>query len=134
GDRPHPHPDRQGRVPGGLRDAPARGSVARFGRRDREHQPDAQLLAAVRGASPVAVVRPPAGPDAPQRGGAPRQERLVSLLAIALKDLRLIARDRAALLFTVIVPIIVITIVAGTLGGRGGGGILLPVVNDDHGP
>jgi linearmycin/streptolysin S transport system permease protein len=58
----------------------------------------------------------------------------VSLLAIALKDLRLIARDRAALLFTLIVPIIVITIVAGTLGGHGGGSILLPVVNDDGGP
>jgi ABC-2 type transport system permease protein len=58
----------------------------------------------------------------------------VSLLAIALKDLRLISRDRAALLFTILVPIVVITIVAGTLGGHGGGAILLPVVNDDHGP
>jgi len=40
----------------------------------------------------------------------------VSLLALALKDLLLIARDRAALVFTLLVPIIVITIVAGTLG------------------
>jgi ABC-2 type transport system permease protein len=58
----------------------------------------------------------------------------VSLLALALKDLLLIARDRAALVFTLLVPIIVITIVAGTLGGHGGGSILLPVVNDDQGP
>jgi len=58
----------------------------------------------------------------------------VSLLAIALKDLRLIARDRAALLFTILVPMVVITIVAGTLGGHAGGSILLPVVNDDGGP
>ena len=58
----------------------------------------------------------------------------MTLLAIALKDLLLIARDRAALLFTLLVPIVVITIVAGTLGGHGGGSIMLPVVNDDHGP
>jgi len=58
----------------------------------------------------------------------------VSLLAIALKDLLLISRDRAALVFTVLVPMIVITIVATTLGGRGGGSILLPIVNDDQGP
>jgi len=58
----------------------------------------------------------------------------VSLVAIALKDLRLIARDRAALLFSILVPIVVITIVAETLGGHDGGSILLPVVNDDQGP
>jgi ABC-2 type transport system permease protein len=58
----------------------------------------------------------------------------VSLLALALKDLLLIARDRAALVFTILVPMIVITIVATTLGGHGGGSILLPIVNDDHGP
>jgi len=58
----------------------------------------------------------------------------VSVLAIALKDLRLIGRDRAALLFTILVPIVVITIVAETLGGHAGGSILLPVVDDDQGP
>ena len=58
----------------------------------------------------------------------------MSVLAIALKDLRLIGRDRAALLFTILVPIIVITIVAETLGGHAGGSILLPVVDDDQGP
>jgi ABC-2 type transport system permease protein len=56
------------------------------------------------------------------------------LLAIAQKDLLLIARDRAALLFTLLVPIIVITIVAETLGGHAGGTILLPVVDEDRGP
>ena len=58
----------------------------------------------------------------------------MSLLAIALKDLRLISRDRAAVLFTILVPIVVITIVAETLGGHAGGSILLPVVNEDQGP
>jgi ABC-2 type transport system permease protein len=58
----------------------------------------------------------------------------MSLLAIALKDLRLIVRDKPALLFLVLVPIVVITIVAETLGGEGGGVIVLPVVNDDQGP
>jgi ABC-2 type transport system permease protein len=57
----------------------------------------------------------------------------VSLLHIALKDLRLLVRDRAALVFLVAVPIVVIAIVAGTLGG-GEGSILLPVVNEDEGP
>ena len=55
-------------------------------------------------------------------------------VVIALKDLRLIARDRTALVFTVVVPILVITIVAGTLGRGDGGSILLPIVNNDQGP
>jgi len=55
-------------------------------------------------------------------------------LAVAAKDLKSIARDRAALLFTVLVPLIVITIVAGTLGGSNEETILLPIVNEDEGP
>jgi len=58
----------------------------------------------------------------------------VKAVVIALKDLRLIARDRTALVFTVVVPILVITIVAGTLGRGDGGSILLPIVNNDQGP
>lgn len=58
----------------------------------------------------------------------------MTTLHIALKDLRLIARDRAALLFNAVVPIVVITIVAATLGGSGSGTVLLPVVDDDEGP
>ena len=56
----------------------------------------------------------------------------MSLLTIALKDLRLLARDRAALVFLVLVPVVVTAIVAGTLGGDSS--ILLPVVNEDEGP
>jgi ABC-2 type transport system permease protein len=55
-------------------------------------------------------------------------------VVITLKDLRLIARDRTALVFTVLVPIVVITIVAGTLGRGSDGSILLPIVNNDRGP
>jgi ABC-2 type transport system permease protein len=58
----------------------------------------------------------------------------VNLLTIFSKDLRLIARDRVALLFNVVVPIAVITIVASTLGGSEGGSLLLPIVNEDQGP
>ena len=58
----------------------------------------------------------------------------MTALRIALKDLRLLARDRAALLFTVLVPLMVISIVAGTLGGSGAGTVVLPVVNRDEGP
>lgn len=58
----------------------------------------------------------------------------MNLLTIFLKDLRLIARDRVALLFNIVVPIVVITIVASTLGGSEGGSLLLPVVNEDQGP
>ena len=40
------------------------------------------------------------------------------LWTIAAKDLRLMARDRPALLFLLLVPIIVVTLVAETLGGE----------------
>lgn len=58
----------------------------------------------------------------------------MKLLRVMLKDLRLIARDRSALVSMLIVPIIVIVVVAETTGGSGTKGILLPVVNDDQGP
>ena len=54
----------------------------------------------------------------------------MSLGAIAAKDLRLIARDRPALLFLVLVPVVVVVIVAGALGGEGSGHILLPGGSD----
>jgi len=57
-----------------------------------------------------------------------------SLLAIAWKDLRLIARDRAALAFLVLVPFVVITVLAESLAGSDTGSLLLPVVNEDQGP
>jgi ABC-2 type transport system permease protein len=58
----------------------------------------------------------------------------MKLLRVMLKDLRLIARDRSALVSLLVVPIIVIVVVAETTGGSGTKGILLPVVNDDQGP
>jgi ABC-2 type transport system permease protein len=58
-----------------------------------------------------------------------------AILAIAFKDLGLVLRDPAALLFTLIVPVVVITIVAASLGGTDANlSIRLPVVNADQGP
>jgi ABC-2 type transport system permease protein len=48
--------------------------------------------------------------------------------------LRLIARDRAALLFLVLVPFVVVTVLAQALAGSDTGSLLLPVVNEDEGP
>lgn len=53
---------------------------------------------------------------------------------IMLKDLRLIVRDRYALIFLLIVPIVVIVVVAEAQGGKGTKTILFPVVNEDRGP
>ena len=58
----------------------------------------------------------------------------MSWATVLRKDLRLIARDRPALVFNGIVPIAVVAIVASTLGGSDGGRLLLPVVNEDQGP
>jgi ABC-type multidrug transport system permease subunit len=57
-----------------------------------------------------------------------------ALLTIAWKDLRLIARDRAALAFLVLVPFVVVTVLAEALAGSDTGSLLLPVVNEDQGP
>jgi linearmycin/streptolysin S transport system permease protein len=57
-----------------------------------------------------------------------------TLLAVTWKDLRLIARDRAALLFLVLVPFVVVTVLAEALAGSDTGSLLLPVVNEDQGP
>ena len=57
------------------------------------------------------------------------------MLAVFLKDLRLILRDRWAVLFSVLVPIVVITIIASALfHSDGGPNLLVPVVNEDQGP
>lgn len=56
------------------------------------------------------------------------------LLTITWKDLRLIARDRAALLFLLLVPFVVVTVLAQSLAGSDTGSLLLPVVNEDEGP
>src|SRR5271166_3816975 len=54
--------------------------------------------------------------------------------AIMLKDLRLIGRDRSALVFMLVVPIVVIAVVAATQSGAGSSSIVFPVVNEDQGP
>lgn len=58
----------------------------------------------------------------------------MKLLRIMLKDLRLLARDRSALVFLVLVPMVIILVVAETQSGGGSQSILFPVVNDDQGP
>jgi ABC-2 type transport system permease protein len=58
----------------------------------------------------------------------------VKLLRIMLKDLRLLARDRSAVAFLVVVPMVIILVVAETQSGMGSQGILFPVVNEDQGP
>lgn len=57
------------------------------------------------------------------------------MVAVFLKDLKLILRDRWALLFSLLVPIVVITIIATALfHSDSGPNLIVPVVNDDQGP
>ena len=58
----------------------------------------------------------------------------MKLLRVMLKDLRLIARDRTALVHLLVVPMIIIMVVAETQSGIGTESILFPIVNDDQGP
>ena len=59
----------------------------------------------------------------------------MKILAVTLKDLRLICRDRFGLIALLIVPIVVIVVVASaTQSGDGSKSILFPVVNEDQGP
>jgi ABC-2 type transport system permease protein len=55
--------------------------------------------------------------------------------AVFRKDLRIFVRDRWALLFAVLVPMLVVTIIAEALfHSDGGPRVLVPVVNEDGGP
>ncbi len=58
----------------------------------------------------------------------------MKLLYLTLKDLRLVARDRSALISLLLVPIVVIVVVAETQSGGGSHSIVFPVVNEDQGP
>lgn len=58
----------------------------------------------------------------------------MKLLRVMLKDLRLIARDRSALVSLLVVPIIIILVVAETQSEIGTQSILFPIVNEDQGP
>lgn len=57
------------------------------------------------------------------------------MLAVFLKDLRLFVRDRSALAFSLLLPIVVISVIAeGLFHGDDGPRLLVPVVNEDGGP
>src|SRR5439155_27341713 len=57
------------------------------------------------------------------------------MLAVFRKDLRIFVRDRWALVFAVLVPVLVVTSVAGALfKSDSGPRLLVPVVNEDGGP
>ena len=57
------------------------------------------------------------------------------MIAVFLKDLRLILRDRWLVLFSILVPIVVISIIASALfEGEGGPKMTIPVVDNDGGP
>ena len=57
------------------------------------------------------------------------------MVAVFLKDLRIIFRDRWALLFFILVPIVVISIIASALfHSDEGPKLTVPIVNEDQGP
>jgi ABC-type multidrug transport system permease subunit len=58
------------------------------------------------------------------------------MLSVFRKDLRLFLRDRSALVFSLLMPIVVITVIAEGLVSHTevGGRLLVPVVNEDRGP
>jgi len=58
----------------------------------------------------------------------------MKFIALTLKDLRLVARDRWAFAFLLAGPTVVILVVAQTRSVDGTGNILFPVVNEDQGP
>src|SRR5262249_30262702 len=123
----------EGRVPGRLRNERPRRPLGcdRCGR--RRHQLDRQLPCTVR--EPVAgpQLRRAARPHAPH-GTCSAEAEMKSMFTIAWTDLRLSARDRASLLFLVLVPFVVVTVLAQALAGSDTGSLLLPVVNEDEGP
>jgi linearmycin/streptolysin S transport system permease protein len=57
------------------------------------------------------------------------------MLAVFRKDLRIFLRDRSAFVFSLLMPILVITVIAeGLFHGDDGPQLLVPVVNQDGGP
>src|SRR5262245_61818665 len=57
------------------------------------------------------------------------------MLAVFRKDLRIFLRDRSAFVFSLLMPILVITVIAeGLFHGDDGPQLLVPVVNEDGGP
>lgn len=59
----------------------------------------------------------------------------MKLLHVVLKDLRLVLRDRAAVVGLLLVPLVVIVFVAESQSSaRGAKKLILPIVNEDQGP
>lgn len=58
----------------------------------------------------------------------------MTLVTVLCKDLRLIVRDRSALVSLLVVPVLVIAILAEIQSGKGTQGIVFPIVNEDQGP
>lgn len=58
----------------------------------------------------------------------------MNLFRVMMKDLRLLSRDRSALVFLLLVPMIVIFVIAETHSESGSTSILFPIVNEDQGP
>ncbi len=57
------------------------------------------------------------------------------MFAVFRNDLRIFLRDRSALVFSLLMPVLVITVIAGSiLHGDEGPRITVPVVNEDGGP
>ena len=57
------------------------------------------------------------------------------MLAVFRKDIRLFLRDRSALLVSLLMPVLVITVIAQALfHDDSGPRLLVPVVNEDGGP
>src|SRR5215468_8011244 len=57
------------------------------------------------------------------------------MVAVFRKDLRIFLRDRSAFVFSLLMPILVITVIAeGLFHGDDGQQLLVPIVNDDGGP
>lgn len=58
----------------------------------------------------------------------------MNIFRVMAKDLRLIVRDRSALVFLLLVPMVVIVVVAETHSEEGTSNIIFPIVNEDEGP
>ena len=58
----------------------------------------------------------------------------MNLFRVMMKDLRLLSRDRSALVFLLLVPMVVIFVIAETQSESGSKSILFPIVNEDQGP
>ena len=58
----------------------------------------------------------------------------MNLFRVMMKDLRLLSRDRSALVFLLLVPMVVIFVIAETHSESGSKSILFPIVNEDQGP